>query len=109
MTRHDPGYIYRKVKKNNKDKKTIVDLDLFSKIKDNILDILLENRIYWNCKNKIDQGISRDNLLVKLNNRVKKVSESFFSYALEDLIVEQKILFYELDGVVRYFYFEINK
>jgi hypothetical protein len=46
---------------------------------------------------------------VKLNNRVKKVSESFFSYALEDLIVEQKILFYELDGVVRYFYFEINK
>lgn len=105
---HDPGYPYRKIKKSNKYSNTF-DLNLIPEIKKEILNILLEDKIYWQSKNKINQGISKNNLLMKLSKKIKKIPESIFAYIIEDLINEQKVLFYELDNVVRYFYFELAK
>lgn len=105
---HDPGYPYRKIKKTNKYSNNF-DANSIPEIKKEILTILLEDKNYWESKNKINQGISKNNLLMKLSKKIKKIPENIFSYALEDLINEQKILFYELDNVVRYFYFELDK
>jgi hypothetical protein len=105
---HDPGYPYRKIKKNNKYSNNF-DLKLIPELEKEIIDILLEDKNYWESKNKINQGISKNNLLMKLSKKIKKIPEPIFSCVIENLINEQKILFYELDNVVRYFYFELIK
>jgi hypothetical protein len=102
---HNPGPLYNKLKKVNKYKNKF-DVNLLPEIKTDILKILLDNKNYWDSKDKTDQGISKNNLITKLN---KKIPAHIFEFVLEELIVEQKILFYEIDNVVRYFYFEISK
>lgn len=80
----------------------------YQNIHDYILEILIKDKNFWENKNLKQFGMSRHSLISKLSEKFK-YSSYLFNLILEDMVLEQKILPFELDGVCRYIIFNLQR
>jgi hypothetical protein len=92
---------------NNKYKLDFSQED-YQNVHNYILEILLQDKIFWENKNLKQFGMSKHALMSKLSNKFK-YSSNLFNSILEDMTQEQKILSFELDNVCRYIIFNLQK
>jgi hypothetical protein len=99
---------YTLIAKNKKITKSN-DLSRLPEIKKVIEDVIYEDFLFWKNKKLKQIGLEKNNLLKKVCCVEKSTTSQIFEFILEELELEQKILKFNEDGLIRFIWFDIKK